>query len=177
MQRKIMIKRTFSEWSHRPWWFWVHLRAMSESSTFIHLKCFHYFRRLYYHAAMLIVYVINVSLSISYAQELPGLGLTLEAVETNSRAGLKVNTGPVSLVQHLKANACQKKQWQLQVTGKSNFILWHIHPAVTCEWQYHEMRKSKLQELLHNCYHYYHSSFLFFWQYAVSCVNLASSKI
>lgn len=44
---------------------------------------------------MLIVYVINVSLSISYAQELPGLGLTLEAVETNSRAGLKVNTGSV----------------------------------------------------------------------------------
>lgn len=180
MQRKIMIKRTFSEWSHRLRWLWVHLRAMSELSTFIHSKCFHYFRRLYYHAVMLIVYVINVSLSISYAQELPGLGLTLEAVETNSRAGLKVNTGSVSLVQYLKANVCQKKQWQLQVTGKSNFILWHIHPAVTCEWQYHEMKESKLQELLHNCYHCYHSSFLsflFFWQYAVSCVNLASSKI
>lgn len=86
MQRKIMIKRTFSEWSHRLRWLWVHLRAMSESSTFIHLKCFHYFRRLYYHAAMLIACVINVSLSISYAQELPGLGLTLEAVEDKQQS-------------------------------------------------------------------------------------------
>lgn len=159
MQRKIMIKRTFSEYSHRLRWLWVHLTAISESSTFIHLKCFHYFRQLYYHTTMLILYVINVSLSISYAQELPGLGLTLKKVETNSRAGLKVNTGSASLVQYLTANVCQKKQWQLQVTGDSNFILWRIHPAATCEWHYHEVKEGKLQELLHNCYDYCHPSF------------------
>lgn len=45
---------------------------------------------------MFILRVINVSLSVSYTQELPGIWLALGAVETNSRAGLKANTGSVS---------------------------------------------------------------------------------
>lgn len=53
---------------------------------------------------MLISFLINVLLSISYTPELPGLGLTLETAETNIRGALKVNTGLVCLGQCLIAN-------------------------------------------------------------------------
>lgn len=165
-----MIKRTFSEWSHRLRWLWVHLRAMSESSTFIHSKCFHYFRRLYYHAVMLIVCVINVSLSISCAQELPGLGLTLEAVETNSRAGLKVNTGSVPLVRMFARRNSGNYRLQVHPTlSFGTFILLLLVSDNIMKWKKANCRNCSIIAIITIIHHSYH--FLFFWQYAVIVVS------
>lgn len=90
---------------------------------------------------MFILRVINVSLSISCTQELPGIGLALGTVETNSRAGLKANTGSVSQSKCLpeKAVVITGYRWIQQ------YPLLHSY-CRSFEWQYHDTKQSKHQE-------------------------------
>lgn len=90
---------------------------------------------------MFILRVINVSLSISYTQELPGIWLASGAVETNSRAGLKANTGSSSQSKRLpeKTGVIPGYRWI------QHYPLAHWYGR-SFEWQYHDMKQSKHQQ-------------------------------